>query len=656
MKRLLLTTLAIAPLLALAPLITSAAYANVTGTSGYPACNVLLNSPDPTGGTTPTTGTYLWMNYQLQCNGLDTNAVRISVVVPFEGGNLVFSLIGGASTTGITGSTTEAPCTLTGPNEFTPANAAETVSVVTPGTTYTTATMTCSPDVQNYAYGAYWYDSTVTNVTAPDGMTDNLSTAGGVNIFELLTGTAGTPMTDGTALITSEFGGSTPCTPTGVTGFYSKDANGSNSFNYTTNWTGPATEIALAPNDTGSGTTTVHGKTFPNDTTFDASPTNGADTLSVTPNAGTDPNQSEFWCWSGYAWSDMGNALSAGSGLTPASDTNPGCTLVSITGARNFQTPTAATQYNYLITTKASKDTEVLAIDPNDGGTGSYTPPDTTGHTFTSDTEWYLGPSATQLMTVAVTGGPGTYLDPIFWCYDSATSTWTNWGDANSLTGPGQWLFGCQDPNNLNCGPTSVGSGVSEGQCIADVTAGLGWNPATDVFQIVFGGARMIGCEIQYLFIPDHWTSGALISSISHKVPLSYVTDTASAATTIASAINSSTAIGSCSPPNIAPFATSSGYLHTFASFNLAFPEPGDLCSVSTPSYDTNLGEIFGYRTWFRDFLAIGIWLTTVLLIWRMMPWSRPGDGVEVVTAIGKADGYTLMSDHSVRKDSEDWS
>jgi hypothetical protein len=229
--------------------------------------------------------------------------------------------------------------------------------------------------------------------------------------------------------------------------------------------------------------------------------------------------------------------------------------------------------------------------------------------------------------------GPGA---PEAWC-DAGGGTWVDLGNVGAII-----------TNSILPHPPSGGNGLVD--CTNWPNFQVSLNIGTDLINTAQWGT----CAIKWLFIPNNFTgANSMISELSNKVPISYVTDAVGAATTLASAVNTSTTVGECSAPSFAPFSTSKGYLHTFASFEIALPVPGDVCGVSTPSYDTNVGEVFGYRSWFRLIIALAIWSSTVLILWRMMPWSRPGDGVEVVTAIGRADGYTLYSDHTVRKDDE---
>jgi hypothetical protein len=248
---------------------------------------------------------------------------------------------------------------------------------------------------------------------------------------------------------------------------------------------------------------------------------------------------------------------------------------------------------------------------------------------------------------------PPTTLDA--WCYSLQTG-WVNWGNLETIAlAPGANLPGsgtaptqpvCTQSTILDPCTTEGGSGTATGISTCLSSSGIGLNPSSWV-----PAAGHIGsCILQVLFVPSGTSASPLFQAITTKQPFSDIADALSAGTTLVSAVNNSITAGACSPPTIDPFSRSQGYLGTLTGkLNFALPVPADVCGGHLPAYDTNVGEIFGYRNWLRAIEALGIWAATIGILWRMLPWARGNDGVEVITAIGQADGMTLYSDQSAR-------
>jgi hypothetical protein len=159
-------------------------------------------------------------------------------------------------------------------------------------------------------------------------------------------------------------------------------------------------------------------------------------------------------------------------------------------------------------------------------------------------------------------------------------------------------------------------------------------------------------CVLNWIFIPSYQDANGVnhvgvdtssfTADLSKRIPISYITDAYNATNTIITAVNNSVTSGQCSPPTLDPFGRANGYLaQLVGKINFTIPVPGDICGGSTTltaNYTT--GEVYGYRTWLRLTEALGIWLATVATIWRMLPWARRNDGIQIL------DQFGGLSDH----------
>ncbi|HEV3214024.1 MAG TPA: hypothetical protein VGZ03_11580 [Acidimicrobiales bacterium] len=182
------------------------------------------------------------------------------------------------------------------------------------------------------------------------------------------------------------------------------------------------------------------------------------------------------------------------------------------------------------------------------------------------------------------------------------------------------------------------------GSLCLDKTALDLFNPSTWVPAI----ASDVGCNLQTLFQPNWcqdyapntnfpvppggcFDSGAIPAAFTSHVPGAWITDAYNSVTTFSGGLSTAMTASACDAPNLGhPFASLSGIAGPRAStFTATLPVPASLgCSGA---YSGSLGELFGYRVLFRDLEVVGIWLATVAIVWRMLPISRSGDGVELI-------------------------
>lgn len=224
----------------------------------------------------------------------------------------------------------------------------------------------------------------------------------------------------------------------------------------------------------------------------------------------------------------------------------------------------------------------------------------------------------------------------------------------NASTTPATDLY-CEDTSNAwyNLGAINTLITVAHNllpagtDCYAQIQ--LGWDPAS----WVVGAFQGMGCVITALFVTGvSNASSQLLTTVDSKAPISYLTDAVNASTTIVSAISTATTTGACSPPTFSPFANSTGYLHTLNYFKIAFPKPANICPSTIPS-DTTAGELFGYRSYLWDFEAFGIWLATVAMLWRLLPWSRTGDGIQILEQFGGLSDHIMENGVEVYQTNE---
>jgi hypothetical protein len=120
-----------------------------------------------------------------------------------------------------------------------------------------------------------------------------------------------------------------------------------------------------------------------------------------------------------------------------------------------------------------------------------------------------------------------------------------------------------------------------------------------------------------------------------------WVLDSIAAANTIVGGVNTGIADGACDAPAITPPFHNLPHVGIASDPTYQLPAPSGLgCTVNGGSSGQTAGNLFGFRTVVRDVLSLILWLGVFLIGWRMMPWSRRGDGAEVVA--GPASGGEL--------------
>lgn len=481
----------------------------------------------------------------------------------------------------------------------------------------------------------------------------------------------------GTVTVSEDFGNPPPCTPlapiTATNGtIYNATATGTSSYSFTGTYVGPIVEVVADPDDD-TNTQTIHGQAFGEDATVDSSPDNsGTETISVTPLRGSDPNNTTLWCWDGFTWTTWGTVFSGGSGTPPSAT---GCQLTTIVGPSSFYTPgmvagdgqagtpsgiTGYTNYVYSITTVTSSNTYMILVDPNDdpGGT-PYSPPDTGSTTFPSDSVFFTNPAAVQTMTVPIKNGSS--VNPIFWCYKTTLSggSWVDWGNYTADgVNPSGGACNTFCPPAASSGSTdnsgSGGNGFSLSECYANAATTFSWNIIADALDFAKGTLALTNCLLQYLFIPGSINFATESGNLQERIPFVYVTDAVNAVQTLNSGLSSAIATGACSPPTISPFSEESTGILSRLNWTISMPAPTDLgCTNNVENADA--GNLFGARDFIRTVLTIGIWASTAGIIWKMLPWARPGDPVDIISAFAApGDGGNLIPTFQTNEGSDE--
>ena len=332
-----------------------------------------------------------------------------------------------------------------------------------------------------------------------------------------------------------------------------------------------------------------------------------------------------MYCGSGTAWyAPMpSNYATGGSTLGAAVP----CTLTKIT----FPVSQASDGAGFNFTANESYDFKIyysgvvdkIAVDPtdlNDGDTsGGYTGTapsgsiDFGGDHLGSDTEVVTPVSSPVDVAVKFTN-TGEF-DPNFYCIGGGATSW--WGDGSTIASGG------------------VGGTPSSSTSTLDACyAAAGWdlyNPITWVLGALHDGY----CIAVYLVDPpaSQLTASAWDSPFTQHVPGLWVADAVDAADTVIGGVNTGIASGACSAPTINPDL---GSLYRGGSaLQFKMPEPQSCGSGAEPTQEEEVGSLFGWRGAFRDFLVFGVWLSVFVVCWRMMPFSRPGDGVDTVAGWG---------------------
>jgi hypothetical protein len=323
-------------------------------------------------------------------------------------------------------------------------------------------------------------------------------------------------------------------------------------------------------------------------------------------------------------------------GLTPPA--GEPCQTVSITGPGIPATDPGYTYragQSYEFTVEYTGSADQLMIDPYDGAS-------TASSTWFGQ-RYHTDATIEPAGSVPVAGAPGEYTSTIQ-VIPTATGQWSmglyceSGGQVFVLGGTGPSAGGSGAGAGCSGGQTStpVGCSTDLSACLHGAGAGLSLtNPAS----WVGAGLDGMGCVLQWAFVPGSLNTGGFTAPITGHAPYTYIADGVSAVNTFLGSINGSLAGNVCDAPVIdVNFGTlshvgSPGHLH------LGLPAPQSLgCTDAAASYASSghgVGDLFGFRTLVRDVLAFGVWATAALVGWRMSPWSKPGDGVEMVAGAG---------------------
>jgi hypothetical protein len=187
------------------------------------------------------------------------------------------------------------------------------------------------------------------------------------------------------------------------------------------------------------------------------------------------------------------------------------CTLLSVnasTTALGGPTSDGTTAYNYSISFSGQVQTIVANDDfESTNGTGQFT---IYGHSgFSSDavySDMGAGRSLVSPVVLSPVNVSTTTVDPDLWCYDG--SSWYQWGLVNGFgaaTVNGEPTIGAVGTNT----DTSPTSGTFDfNSCLADTGMSL-----TNPFSWISGGAKIMVCGLQWLFIP----SGDSVSTLANQ-------------------------------------------------------------------------------------------------------------------------------------------
>ena len=622
-----------------------------TGTAG--ASTQLTTCAVTVTGTNPTTvGVTLTDGYDLLDNGVgfsvscsNVNTTYSSMLIPFklDGGYGEITVFASASPSP-TATSTVATCPNVSGN-----SGDELPSSFTLSATPSYGAVDCTAGVSTSTVMNWWSPTSTATMNNNYGTTAATWNTYDGATAEALTSISGTQYvyqldTNTYVSLHELFGQAPACTPTGETGFYSTTATGSDTYQFTLTYTGAAQVIVAEPPDAPpTGYTTVDGKEFWYDSTINNSPSASPITIKVTPQAGEDPNMTEFWCYDTQSgWVDWGNAYSSGSG---GGGSSSACALTGIQGP-NQGLPDPGVKNDYQLSFSVGGETAV-ALSFNGAVTFSSPPSNfSASETYYSQTftNVFTQAGSTQTLDLPVdmtneTGSGGAAYDNAeLWCL--AAGTWIDEGPIVSLiTHPIM-------PHPNNNANVLV-------DCSNFPNLSLGINIGRDLGNT----AQWTVCAARWLFQPP---AGSTFNGISKWAsatsPMSNIADAINATNTIVDAINTSATTNTCTAPTFDPFSQSTGLLGSLkGKLVVSAPLPADVCTGTLPSYDSTVGEVFGYRTILRDIEAIGVWTATLAALWKMMPWARPGDGIEVISAIGSSGGYTLMSDQSARDNNESW-
>lgn len=319
------------------------------------------------------------------------------------------------------------------------------------------------------------------------------------------------------------------------------------------------------------------------------------------------------------------------------------CTLVAVNGPTYQPLPggdtgvDAGTDSTYTFVVSGGAD--YIAVDPVDepgdvGGTGYGSSEDGDidfGGIWVGADSGFAHVGSNGEASVSFTWAYTTVNpDPWFYCVDGGSAV--QWGDADDA------------PTGSPADGTIPSGGSADVDCYA--TDGMELDhPST----WISGGLHDLKCLLIALVVPENsagqpaFPTSDLTSPFVSHVPFEWIYTAGTALHTIESGMTAGIAGGACDAPRInLPGHT---LLHTGGgSFGVQLPTPTSLdCSGAPASYTESAngaGDLFGFRSLIRTILALGVWLAVLLICWRMMPWSKSGDGVEVLTAGGTIEGF----------------
>jgi hypothetical protein len=356
--------------------------------------------------------------------------------------------------------------------------------------------------------------------------------------------------------------------------------------------------------------------------------------------------QSNSWCGSESDTATGGNAVCATSPsmsdvgsypgwegtLAPTSndDAPAGCDLLDITGNESGPTQVAGTEYPYTLDFAGTVD-DIVATDTSETSTTNNVQGKTFDTPYLQDID--PGPGLTTSQTISYMAATGDVVNPDFWCYSGGV--WYNWGTISS-----------NDASGLQYEPPNTGGGDTTASCWAG-----SWS-ITDIGTDLLNLGKDFDCVLLNLFEPTTCTGSntgtscvnwsAFNTSLQTRIPTAYVVESFTAATTLYNGITTAMSDGACDAPLIDPWnGDTTGVGRYLASYQLQLPAPSDLgCSGANSS---TVGNLFGWRPWILDFEIFGVWMTTAAILWRMSPWHRQGDGIEIVESFG---GLNIWGDY----------
>ena len=355
-----------------------------SASGGTPTCVATLTGTDPFTGITPTNATSYDVSSDTTCTNMPSGADRVSLLIPYDGGVFVQSIIGSELSTGQTGATTPMNTCTTGGSEL-PENFRYTVTTtngINTGSTPTGTTYSCSPGVSTGYARMWWYSTPLSGtITPPNGDTSPTYSTGDQIFYWTASSFASQWSSTGVVTQGETFGSWPDCTLAGV---YGANTATGQAFGYSLHTfafylEGKAPEIDIFPEDSsnaplnpnyssGFAPTDYVASSTPSGTRATGAPTyltsgnmlyyftnNQQSAYSVgttdppanyrqdvqvdysTASTGTIPTTLETWCYSpSTGWVNWGDLLSIslapgahlpGSGTPP---TSPQCTYSSI--------------------------------------------------------------------------------------------------------------------------------------------------------------------------------------------------------------------------------------------------------------------------------------------------------------------------------------